>query len=105
VAAETLSEPEKMQRVPGIVFADGPCGRRARIAGTGLDVFELIDAFRSCGEDRVRLADAFDHLTASQINAAFNYYTAFPDEIDLRLVNDAAITSERLREMLRLNHV
>ena len=104
VTIEALNEQEKMRLVPGIIFADGPCGRRARIAETGLDVFELIEAYRSCGENRARLSDAFDRLTTSQIDAALSYYKAFPEEIDRRLAEEAAITPERLREMLSQHH-
>ena len=32
MTAETLTEEEKIRRVPGVIFADGPIGRRARIA-------------------------------------------------------------------------
>ncbi len=38
VLRELLEEAVKMRRCPGIVFADGPSGRRARVAGTGLEV-------------------------------------------------------------------
>ena len=36
------SEAVKMRRAPGIVFADGPSGRRAVVAGSGLDVWEIM---------------------------------------------------------------
>lgn len=39
---ELLRESVRMRRVPGIVFADGPSGRRAVVAGTGLDVWEIV---------------------------------------------------------------
>jgi uncharacterized protein (DUF433 family) len=95
--AEPLSETEKMQRVPGIVFADGPAGRRAHIAGSGLDVFEVINIWRSCGEDRAATVEALGSLTPEQLQAAFDYYAAFPEEIDERLARDAQITPEYLR--------
>lgn len=86
-----------MRRVPGIIFADGPVGRRARVAGTGLDVFEVINIYRSCGEDRAATAEALDSLTPEQLQAAFDYYAAFPKEIDKRLAEDEKITPEYLR--------
>jgi hypothetical protein len=46
-----LVEAARMQRVPGIVFADGPTGRRARVAGTGLDGFEVIRTYRQVNQD------------------------------------------------------
>jgi hypothetical protein len=39
---DLLMEAVKMRRCPGIIFADGVTGRRARIAGTGLEVWEII---------------------------------------------------------------
>ena len=36
-----LIEAVKMRRCPGVTFADGPTGRRAKIAGTGIDIWEL----------------------------------------------------------------
>jgi hypothetical protein len=54
VATSLLREAVRMRRVPGIVFMDGPVGRRASIAGTGLDVWEVIATFKSVEEDRRR---------------------------------------------------
>ena len=41
----------RMRSAPGVLFADGPAGRRAVIAGTGLDVWEVIAAWRAADED------------------------------------------------------
>jgi uncharacterized protein (DUF433 family) len=92
-----LTETEKMKKVPGIVFADGPVGRRARVAGSGIDVFEVINIHRTCGEDPAATAEALDSLTQQQLQAAFAYYAAFPEEVDERLARDAEITPEYLR--------
>jgi uncharacterized protein (DUF433 family) len=89
---DRLSEAEKMQKVQGIVFADGPAGRRARVAGTGLEVFEIIDALRSCHGDREALAKAFESLRPEQLQAAYDYYATFPEEIDAWLEEAANIT-------------
>jgi len=97
VTAKTISEAEKMRRVPGITFVDGPAGRRAHVAGTGLEVFEIIDALRSCGGDKTALAEAFESVTPEQLDAAYAYYDAFPEEIDAWLEEAAKITPEYLR--------
>lgn len=99
MTTKPLSEAEKLARVPGIVFADGPCGRRARIAGTGLDVFEVIGEYLQMNRSRARLARAFHWLTPGQRDAALAYYAAVPDEIDERLAAEAAITPELVREL------
>jgi uncharacterized protein (DUF433 family) len=80
--AESLSEAEKMQAVPGIVFIDGPYGRCARIQGTNLDVWEFVRDYRICGNDRTSFNQTFADLTQDQLNAALKYYFAFPEEIE-----------------------
>ena len=97
LAGKALSEVEKMRRVPGVVFADGPVGRRPRIAGTGLDVFEIIKEYRICERDRGCLAEAFHWLTPDQLQAALSYYETFPEEIDARLELEASLTPEVIR--------
>ena len=34
----------RMRRAPGILLADGPAGRRAVIAGTGLEAWHFLGA-------------------------------------------------------------
>ena len=94
VANEMLAEAVKMRRIPGITFADGAAGRRARIAGTGLDVFEVVGTFRSLGGDYAKLAEAYHWLSDFQLRAALAYAEAYPDEIDDRLRREAALTPE-----------
>ena len=50
VATSLLREAVRMRRVPGIVFIDGPSGRRAAIGGTGLDVWEVISTHKRLSE-------------------------------------------------------
>lgn len=82
MAIETLSEAERMRRVPGIIFVDGETGRRARVAGSGIEVFEVAWVYRARQSwDGTR--EWFDQiLTDEQLAAARAYYEAFPDEID-----------------------
>ena len=67
---EMVTEAIKMRRVPGILFADGPTGRRARIGGTGIEVFEVIDRYEGVGRDRLRLQELFHWLEPHQIGMA-----------------------------------
>ena len=82
IAKDLLAEAIKMRRCPGIVFADGVSGRRARIAGTGLEVWEVISTYRSVNQDLSRLQKAYHWLTEQQLRAATGYYTAYREEID-----------------------
>jgi uncharacterized protein (DUF433 family) len=97
-ANELLAEAVRMRRCPGIVFADGPSGRRARIAGTGLDVWEVIATHDHLGRDLARLRETYHWLPEHQIRAALGYYAAYPDEIDRYIVRNARWTKERLAE-------
>jgi len=81
-AKDLLTEAIKMRRCPGILFADGITGRRAKIAGTGLDVWEIISTFRSVKNDIKRLRKAYHWLTEQQLSAALGYYRAYSQEID-----------------------
>lgn len=46
---ELLEEALRMRRCPGILFTSGPAGRRATIAGSGIDVWEIIAKLKLLG--------------------------------------------------------
>lgn len=97
MTAETVSEAEKIRRVPGITFVDGPGGRRAHIDGTGLDVLDVIRMYRRCGEDRTAFYEAFETFTPETLSAAFHYYRAFPEEIDALLDQESSAALDQSR--------
>jgi uncharacterized protein (DUF433 family) len=99
-AAELLDEAIRMRRAPGIVFADGPAGRRAVIAGTGLDVWEVVAAWRAGGEDLAALKAGYAWLDETALHAALGYYRLYPAEIDARLAREAEWTAARVRAEL-----
>jgi uncharacterized protein (DUF433 family) len=70
-----------MDEHPLVRFADGPAGRRARLVGTGKDVWEIIATVRDNNGD---LGAAADYLAMplGLIQAAVAYYGAYTDEID-----------------------
>ncbi len=96
VAEEMLVEAIKMRRIPGIVFADGPSGRVARVAGKGFEVFEIVRAFRDMDEDWGQLREAYYWLSEYQLRAALAYAAAYPKEIEERLRADERWTPETL---------
>jgi uncharacterized protein (DUF433 family) len=85
LVAEMVTEAIKMRRVPGILFADGATGRRARIGGTGIEVFEVIDVYELFGRDREKVLQDLPQLEPHQVDAAIAYYEAYPDDITPRL--------------------
>jgi uncharacterized protein (DUF433 family) len=96
ITTELLEEAIRMRRAPGIVFVEGPTGRRAAIAGTGLDVWELIATFREGGANYETLRQSYPWLTEAQLRAALAYYELYPAEIDERLAAEEQLTPERV---------
>lgn len=94
MAAEMLTEAIKMRRIRGIVFEDGATGRRAVIAGTGINVFEIIEYYEYVGRDRERLRHGFDWLDPDQFDAAIAYYEAFPEDITPRIKTEDEAEAE-----------
>jgi uncharacterized protein (DUF433 family) len=97
VANQLLEEAVRMRRCPGVVFRVGPSGRRATVAGTGIDVWEIIATYHAVGRAERRLQKSYHWLTEPQLRAALAYYRLYPDEIDERLGRDGVITPEALR--------
>ncbi len=97
---DLLSEAVRMRRVPGIIFVDSRTGRRPVIAGTGLDVWEVIATWNALGRYEDELREAYDWLTEPQLRAALNYYALYPQEIDERVAIEKSWTPERVRREL-----
>lgn len=87
---------------PGIVFRDGPTGRRAALA-VGADVWEVISALRyTSGTDEERvaaLAEQFN-LHPRHIRTAIDFAALHRESIDARIQanDDAAAEVQRLAE-------
>ena len=96
IARDLLVEAVKMRRCPGIIFADGPTGRRARIAGTGIDVWELIATFKGLGENYDNLKKTYHWLTDQQIRAALSYYALYPDDIEEKIARNENSTQQQV---------
>ena len=74
---------------PLIHFTDGPSGRRARLLGRGLDVWEVIATIR---DNNGSMAEAAEYLQipAGLVEAAVAYYGEYRDEIDREIeLNEA----------------
>lgn len=98
VAKELLEEAIKMHRCPGIVFSEGIHGRRARIAGTGIEIWEVIAAYKSVEEDFERLKTTFHWLSEPQLRIALGYYRAYPEEIDHLMSQNEGWNLETIHE-------
>lgn len=114
-AALLTEEGLRMDAHPGILFRDGPTGRRAGLAA-GPDVWEIIRSILSAkGADPSATPEALAEiigentgLSTTAISIAVNYYASYPDEIDaqLRAAEDAEREAEvvlaRTHELLGL---
>jgi len=98
VIREMLELMLRMQRFPGIIFIEGPAGRRAHLAGTGLDVWEVIGLLQEY-QAVPKLREAFPQLSPMAIQVAKAYAEAYPDEINT-LLESCDQTPGQLREKL-----
>jgi uncharacterized protein (DUF433 family) len=96
VARDLLVEAVKMKNCPGIIFADGPTGRRARVSGTGIDVWEVAVAFKEAGENYTELQKMYHWLSEPQLRSALSYYALYPEEIDARVIRNKDLTLEKV---------
>jgi uncharacterized protein (DUF433 family) len=85
VIQTTLEEGIRMRRCPGIIFTNGPAGRRATVAGTGIDVWEVVRVSKSLGGNFKATSRALPQLSRPQIDSALHYYRLYTQEIDERL--------------------
>jgi uncharacterized protein (DUF433 family) len=79
---------------------DGATGRRAILAGTGLDVWEVVYAYEHLDRSFDALRHAFSHLTEPQLRAALSYAVRYPEDIRRRIMANDAWTPERLAREL-----
>src|SRR5579863_4608510 len=83
LAQRLIDEGLRMADHPGMIFKDGPSGRRAALA-YGPDVWEVMKFLREVDERGPAAIDAAAEVFAadvSRISTAINYYGDYPDEI------------------------
>jgi uncharacterized protein (DUF433 family) len=81
LAQRYVEEGLRMDEHPLVRFAEGPAGRRARLVGTGKDVWEVIAAVRDNGGDAAETARYLE-MPLGLVQAAITYYGAYSDEVD-----------------------
>ena len=98
IANELLGEAIKIHYCPGIIFTEGTRGKRARIAGTGIEVWEVIAIHKSVSEDFRRLSKAYHWLTEQQLKSAIGYYRHYKDEIDTLVAENEGWTAQEIQK-------
>ena len=108
VAARLVDEGLRMDEHPGVMFREGPMGRRATLVG-GPDVWAVIRAVRSARSAEPELSQA-EMLTLVEdntgvprrlLNTAVEYWAAYPEEVEALLAHAARIEEERVRSSER----
>lgn len=96
VAQDLLEEAIRMRECPGIYFADEPAGRVAKVAGTGLGVWEVTRDYRAAGGDARKVRKALPNLAPAQLKAALLYYGKYRSEVDAEIAeNETAFEALR----------
>jgi uncharacterized protein (DUF433 family) len=81
LAERYVDEGLRRDEHPLIVFRDGAAGRRAALAGTRLDVSQVIETVRASDKS---IHDAAEYLSIPEpwVAACVRYYADYRDEID-----------------------
>jgi hypothetical protein len=87
-----VDEALRMEEHPGVLFRDGPSGRRAVLIG-GPDVWEVVRVVQSARgaepdldvQAVVELAAETMGLPQRKVRVALDYWAAYPDEIDQQI--------------------
>ena len=88
---------------PGVIFKDGPSGRRAAL-GYGPDIWEIVKVLGEIDERGPAALDAAAEavvLDSSRVATAVSYYGNYPDEIDAE-ISEADEASERAEQAWRV---
>jgi len=94
-----IAEGARMDEHPEVVFRDGALGRRAMLAGTRLDVWQVVETVRNSGNS---IADAAEYLALppQRVEAAVNYYAMYREEVDALAERERAL-AERAEAVAR----
>jgi hypothetical protein len=87
LAQRLIDEGLRMADHPGVIFKDGPSGRRAALA-YGPDIWEIIKFLREIDERGPSAIDAAAEVLAvdpGRISTAISYYGDYQDEIDAEI--------------------
>ena len=103
LVSSLLDEGLKTRRFPGVVYRNGPLGRRAALVG-GPDVWEVVRDLAAApgrGMDRVENLVAETGLTKASVLLAADFYASFPEEVDALIETDERAVEEVRRQAHR----
>jgi hypothetical protein len=99
LAQRLIDEGLRMADHPGVIFKDGPSGRRAALA-YGPDIWEIIKYIREIDDRGPAALDAAAEAFAAdpgRIATAVSYYGDYPAEVDAEIAaaDDASLRAEQ----------
>lgn len=100
LAHRLVDEGLRQSEHPGVIFKDGPSGRRAALA-IGPDVWEVVRVLREVderGEAAVVATAELLTVTPVQVRVALRYYAAHEQEVDAEIAEAEAASVEAERE-------
>ncbi len=76
-----------MAEHPGVVFKDGPTGRRAALSfgPDGWEVVRVLAEIDERGQDALEATAEVMSLPPAKVRVALHYYSAFSEEIDAEI--------------------
>jgi uncharacterized protein (DUF433 family) len=99
LGARYIEEGLRMDAHVLIRFRDGAGGRRPALAGTRLDVWQVIETLRNSENSVEQTADNLS-IPETWVRACVRYYAAYPQEIDAFTERERA-TAAREEELWR----
>lgn len=99
MGAQFIEESMREAEFSYIEFRDSVVGRLAYMKDSNLAVWEVILIARDHNMDPALVTDYFERPRA-WVSAAFNYYEAYPDEIDPLVEDCQSVTFDKLKRLL-----
>lgn len=85
----------------GILFVDEAAGRRARVAGTGLDVWEVMMVVKA-NDGSIAEAASYLEIPERFVTAATGYYAEYTYEIDAWIEENDRLFEEGMARQRRV---
>ena len=101
-----------MEEHPGVIFRNGPAGRRACLVG-GPDVWEVIRAVKSARgaepalsrTELVQLVEDNTGVPARLVALALDYWAAYPHEVEALITHAEQLEEKLLRATEKTAHL
>jgi uncharacterized protein (DUF433 family) len=105
LAERLIHEGLRMERHPLVRFRAGASGlRRPALAGTRLDIWQVVETVRAEGGDVTAAAEYFG-VPEHWVRAAVDYYADFTEEIDAYRAEEVAFAERERRRSERAQRV